>query len=149
MKCEYGDTEKCTLNCENGGICAFGIKENVGHGNLVVPWANETHDRRGMHCICPDGYTGLRCQIAAERCGDHLWCFQGSECLSSYDKAKGGMRRYCDCKAADTEDEKFAGKGCQHSTGNVGGAFCTPDLNMDENLPFCVNGGTCFENQDG
>lgn len=64
----------CDLKCMNGGSCALGIKNYalavLGYNDF---WANH---EEAMHCQCPPGFFGVRCEIAANACGDHH-CFNG------------------------------------------------------------------------
>jgi len=154
--CEYAqksiastqfEANKCTLDCRNGGTCVFGMKDYgdqavVNEAKMVAGLSEKHQD--GMHCVCPDGHTGLLCQIAASRCGQRLWCYNGSDCKKTELK-DGTVKKYCDCSAAASEEASFAGIGCQHKSG----VFCDPDSGMTQQMSFCVNGGDCFETGDG
>eukprot|EP00567_Pseudictyota_dubia_P003415 CAMPEP_0197434992 /NCGR_PEP_ID=MMETSP1175-20131217/2650_1 /TAXON_ID=1003142 /ORGANISM="Triceratium dubium, Strain CCMP147" /LENGTH=565 /DNA_ID=CAMNT_0042963901 /DNA_START=144 /DNA_END=1841 /DNA_ORIENTATION=+ len=133
---------ECSLKCRNGGKCVFGQKDYGAHGNkndATVAFTNETH-QDGMHCVCPDGFTGLICQIPAKKCGNRLWCYNGAECQVA-EMQDGTSRKYCDCAPGSTDKKAFAGLACQHQSG----VFCNPDEGNRKDMAFCVNSGTCWE----
>jgi hypothetical protein len=144
---ENGDYEDCSLHCNNGGECRNGVKDVsfLGLFNLgpVVSNLNMTHNADFEHCVCPDGYVGLTCDIRLTSCGDdsHI-CLYGSTCVED------GDGYTCDCEVAFTGLDKFAGDHCQHKATE----FCTddgvPGSGMD-NTSFCVNNATCTNPKDG
>lgn len=150
--CEYAQNsvastefnpKKCALNCLNGGQCVFGVKDYGNHVDIneakELPWLSQTHSD-GAHCVCPTGFTGLFCQIQAEKCGNRLWCYNGSQCKQTEVKY-GAIKHYCDCSEATKGEVSFAGIGCQHKSG----VFCEPKGENSEEVSFCVNGGSCYE----
>mmetsp|Transcript_9023 Transcript_9023/g.26947 ORF Transcript_9023/g.26947 Transcript_9023/m.26947 type:complete len:1468 (-) Transcript_9023:215-4618(-) len=138
---------KCSLGCRNDGNCVFGVKDYGDHVHnneaKELPWLSKTHSN-GMHCVCRKGYTGLLCQIPAEKCGEQLWCYNGSKCKMTR-LEDGSTKKYCDCGEAATKEASFAGIGCQHKSS----VFCNPDEGMTEKMAYCVNGGSCFETGNG
>jgi len=137
---------ECTLSCRNGGKCIFGIKDYGDHEDMeessISGNPNFAKHEGGMHCVCPDGYTGLICQIPAEKCGNELYCYNGAECNRAVN-SDGTSRSFCNCAtaASNNNDKSFAGMGCQHQSG----VFCDPNASMRKDQAFCVNGGTCWE----
>ena len=57
------------------------------------------------HCVCPDGYFGIRCEYEVEECGNsgHV-CLHGSTCNAEPGNTK------CNC---DDADELAAGLYCE------------------------------------
>lgn len=95
--------------------------------------------RTGEHCVCPDGYTGLRCEIEVRRCGPKKYCYNGSTC--AYDESGEPL---CDCNSAHTDEVSYAGVSCeQESTSR-----CTPGLDQDQKDAFCTNHGRCITDQE-
>ncbi|KAL7439402.1 hypothetical protein ACHAXM_006654 [Skeletonema potamos] len=132
------DKAECTLQCERG-VCAKGFKNYdnlVGSGPFPASLAEDIISPEGEHCVCPDSYTGLTCEIAVQKCSDHRkYCYNGSTCI--YDDNGDPM---CDCNTAHTEIKSFAGLGCEHE----GTSYCEPGLDQDQKDSFCANGGTCI-----
>ena len=63
--CEFLYTEdelsECSLECENGGVCAKGFKSYnylLGSGAFPPELAKDLISDSGEHCVCPSGYTG-------------------------------------------------------------------------------------------
>ncbi len=137
---EHDDEEKaeCTLQCEHG-VCAKGFKSYdnlVGSGPFPASLAHDIISPEGEHCVCPDGFTGLRCEIPVQKCSDHRkYCYNGSKCI--YDDNGDPM---CDCNSAHTAEKSYAGLSCEHE----GTSYCEPGLDQDQKDSFCANGGTCI-----
>mmetsp|Transcript_24754 Transcript_24754/g.72492 ORF Transcript_24754/g.72492 Transcript_24754/m.72492 type:complete len:481 (-) Transcript_24754:624-2066(-) len=139
---EQFNPKQCQLKCRNNGKCKFGLKDYGMHdkkNDASATFTEETHSN-GMHCVCPDGFTGLICQIPAKKCGNRLWCYNGAECAKTT-LDDGTTKKYCDCAPAATNSESYAGLACQHQSG----VFCNPDEGNRKDMSFCVNGGTCWE----
>ncbi len=124
----------CETVCENGGDCReggkdFGIFDDF---NGVDHMFNATYTPNFEHCVCPEGYTGLLCEINVEICpnGTHV-CFHGGGCVPFGDEWR------CDCSSNDV---LAAGPLCQH----LATSTCTASPGA---TPFCVNDGIC--QQDG
>uniref|UniRef100_A0A7S1Y5A0 Protein kinase domain-containing protein n=1 Tax=Grammatophora oceanica TaxID=210454 RepID=A0A7S1Y5A0_9STRA len=130
--CEFksGAVPDCNLNC-GVGHCVLGIRDpseihDIGH----------LFQQEGgvMHCVCPPGNSGSRCEISTQSCGEHE-CFHGGTCLS---KEKDGQTyHHCDCSSAHTETLSYAGRFCQYESTST----CFDD--PQNGKVFCVNGGTC------
>lgn len=122
-----GVENDCSLKCEQASTCAV----TGSH-----PWGTKD----GMHCECPNGFAGVRCELAATFCGvgEHL-CLGGSTCVKDEDDE--GYR--CQCDQAD----KANASTCQ----NHGTEFCTPVAPHIEYAggmavaAFCVNDGKCVD----
>jgi hypothetical protein len=147
--CEVASSEQseptsvCSIQCDNGGICNKGVKDYSflkKHGFDVAELehiTNQTHNDRIEHCICPIAFTGLKCEVAVEKCGenDHV-CLHGSTCTQE------GGNYSCDCEQAFNGLDHFSGKYCQHKSTSI----CTPDNKPGSGknkFAFCVNNGTC------
>lgn len=142
--CEYLAEEEvptCSLDCVRG-TCAKGFKSYdylVNTGPFPAQLGTDLISSNGEHCVCPNGFTGLRCEIAVERCGASKYCYNGSTCV--YDN-KGNPT--CDCNSANSDDKSYAGLSCEHE----GTAYCEPGEDQDQKDAYCVNGGTCIEDTD-
>jgi EGF-like domain len=118
------DEEACTLRCQNGSTCAL-------TGSSL--WGKKD----GMHCICPEGFAGIHCELTSKVCGEgeHV-CLTGSTCVEDGD----GYR--CECGLADE-----SGSFCQHHRTE----FCVPDSPHIEYFggmavaAFCINDGKCTD----
>lgn len=138
-RCEFRaeDDEKCDLNC-NAGKCFFGSgNENDSLLNQMDIYApsDDFFSRESLHCKCQDGYDGEFCEHKIEVCGDeeHV-CMNESRCRSTRDKFT------CDCEAASTEFEAYAGKYCEM----VSTMFCRSPSGLKAGKhSFCTNHGTC------
>ena len=137
---EHDDENKavCKMQCERG-VCAKGFKnydQLVGSGPFPASLAKDIISTEGEHCVCPDGYTGLRCEIPVHKCRDHRkYCYNGSTCI--YDDNNNPT---CDCNTAHTDEKSFAGLSCEHE----GTSYCAPGLDQDQKDSFCANEGTCI-----
>jgi hypothetical protein len=99
-------------------------------------WKNMTDTF--MHCVCPENYFGLTCEVESKECGGRH-CFNGGTCLTVGTEGDGdGVARHCDCTTAKTENKSFAGQFCQYESTD----FCDKALGPN-GLQFCANGGTC------
>ena len=148
--CEYfTPTETiptCSLQCQNRGTCRKGVKD---FGTLkdfdpsLSSIIQNNHTADFEHCICPDGYTGLTCEIELDTCpnGEHV-CLHGSEC-----QRKGGEHT-CACDTAYTMFNRFAGKHCEHASTSIRTANGEPGVGRDEEA-FCVNSGICRGTANG
>jgi hypothetical protein len=127
----------CDLQCPTkiGAKCVFGDAPTLpGMSNDTAISIN------GMHCSCPDFYTGLLCQDTYDTCGDgnqHV-CYHGGDCKAGAVDAYGNAQRYCDCSnAKDSSTQRpYVGKFCELATVATCDDPEKPDL-------FCFNGGIC------
>jgi hypothetical protein len=141
--CEFlADDElvECTLDCERGS-CAKGIKSYTDLIESGSPYPLQLYfdfiTPSGEHCVCPNGYTGLHCEIQVTRCGESsTYCYNGSTC--SYDVDGDPM---CDCSSAHTDEISYAGLACEQ----VATTRCTPGFDQDVEDAYCANHGVCIE----
>lgn len=130
----------CNLFCYNKGVCRHGHGKFGSYAGIEseiddLPFEKELHDN-GMYCTCPEGYTGLQCEIKYVTCGrDKHTCFNGSSCVKERSSDNGNIFYRCECDAeGSVMDASYAGKYCEH----IATVFC--DKN---NGSFCTNGGRC------
>jgi hypothetical protein len=140
--CEYtkGAVPNCTLSCENGGQCKLGFKT---YENALAEYQNFWEDNFNgtlMHCICKDGFFGPRCEVISTTCNDKH-CFNGGTCKQTI-QADGATKEYCDCSKAKSDNKTFSGQYCQYEATS----FCTKDHVEGGIASFCLNGGTCKDN---
>ena len=139
----------CTLDCNGRGTCRDGIKETpsgdtVGHADHLIDDAAMSSENF-EHCVCEPGWTGLQCEVKAEKCdGGEYHCFHGSECYKAGDEQK------CDCSTANSAElgtSTFAGDQCEHPATEIcteeGSGSDTNPSEVGVGLSFCVNYGTC------
>lgn len=143
--CEYEEHKepKCSLKCQNGGLCKKGNKyiSNVTQNpelSFLQTFSSENFGTE--HCLCQEGYAGNMCETKVEVCGDdkHV-CLHGSKCIEEED----GSHR-CDCEKAFTPESRYAGKYCQHHHTDM--CANTEELIFDgsaADVHFCVNDGVC------
>jgi hypothetical protein len=113
------------------------LKEQGFDMSALEHITNHTHTDKIEHCICPIEWTGVKCEIKVEKCGenDHV-CLHGSTCN------KDGDSYTCDCEEAFTGLDQFGGKYCEHKSTSI----CTPDSKSGSGknkFAFCVNSGQC------
>lgn len=129
------------LNCKNGGSCKHGEKdfsnfEKVTEKVLHIPFLNLTNINF-VHCECPEGFTGVQCDIPVEKCKDHEhYCFNGAECVDPTKKKHHG--HWCDCSKSPDKTTTFSGFFCEHAAS----AFCEFGKAVSEHS-YCANGGGC------
>jgi len=142
--CEFLEEEgfsDCRLEC-NHGTCAKGFKSYdnlIGTGPFPAQLAFDIISSSGEHCVCPYGWTGLKCEIPVKRCGPKKYCYNGSSC--HYD---GLGQPTCDCNSAHTDDISYAGTSCEQE----GTSYCEPGLDQDKKDAFCANHGQCIDDPD-
>jgi len=139
----------CNLFCYNKGVCRHGhgkFGSYAGIGSVQdLPFEQELHDN-GMYCTCPEGYTGLQCEIKYVTCGrdDHT-CFNGSSCVKEHSSDNGNIFYRCECDVnKSVMDAPYAGKYCEH----IATTFCEGGSDgFSHSSLFCTNGGRC-KNKD-
>ena len=78
---ERGDPEQCDLKCKQGGQCVHGFKDHdKKHKNIEDLYFLKKKEIKGMHCICPEGFAGVKCEIPLDKCGGQ-YCYHGATCL--------------------------------------------------------------------
>jgi hypothetical protein len=128
----------CTLNCPIDAPCVLGANQAlVSHP--IQQWEEETHIDH-MHCACPTGWTGVKCDHIFEACdGQAHQCYHGGECIPGLQDTFGNTQLFCDCSDALANDgTRYVGKYCE-----------TPSVEYcgdEKEASFCVNGGDCNPN---
>ena len=136
---EEGFTD-CRLECDNG-TCAKGFKsydELIGAGAFPAKLAFDIISSGGEHCVCPEGWTGLKCEIPVKKCSTK-YCYNGASCTSD----ESGIP-ICDCNSAHTDDVSYAGMSCEQE----GTSRCEPGFDQDHKDAFCTNHGKCIDDDD-
>jgi len=130
----------CTLECERGtceiGQADFSVfnKYNTAHN---LPFANITHVDM-MYCKCPEGYTGVTCEIKYDSCNSNAHaCFHGAKCVQ-LTSAIGTIQYRCDCSVTDDANVVYAGLYCEHAATS----YCEYGTSVSKKA-FCTNDGTC------
>ena len=78
---EQGDPEQCDLKCKQGGQCVHGFKDHAKeHKNIEDLYFLKKKEIKGMHCVCPEGFAGVQCDIKLDKCGGQ-YCYHGATCL--------------------------------------------------------------------
>jgi hypothetical protein len=141
LHCEYlaSEWEQCSLNCSGVGECKKGAKDlslYIDYGLDVDEFLGGTNIN-GEHCICPEGYTGLNCEMKEslkqfKHCGSGV-CFNDAVCVEVIDMSGQTKDFHCECNELD------AGKFCEHD----GVEFCPFPENHDPTMYYCANGGDC------
>lgn len=139
----------CSLECENGGSCRFGVKgvkDSYDDLGLLIFGAKQVN---GMYCSCPSGFTGVKCETEVNHCHasdneDSHFCLNGTPCNSEDPNLKGLTKKYgCNCHGADeTKDEitqMLAGRFCEYAVTE----FCLEEGAHGGSRSFCTNGGKC------
>jgi len=135
----------CNLFCYNNGVCRHGHGKFGAYAGIdpteQLPFEQELHDD-GMYCTCPEGYTGLQCEIKYVTCGrdDHT-CFNGSACVKEHASDTGKTFYRCECDLQESiMTAAYAGKYCEH----ISTIFCDGGSDgFHHSTSFCTNGGTC------
>jgi hypothetical protein len=134
-----GGVYACSLKCQNGGTCRYGVKSLGVASDLAstTPYLNSTYSNEFEHCVCRDGFLGLYCEHEVQVCGDgKLICLHGGECVLN------GEVHSCDCQNAYINGSTASGSSCQHSATEI----CTEKGRAPGHaLSFCVNGGSCLK----
>jgi hypothetical protein len=145
--CEFTDSipeQSCALSCENEGRCRKGNKDAQWIAKFGEDFAefNRTHTGLWEHCICPDGFFGIKCEHQLEICpgGDHV-CLHGAKCVAQEENKEDGEQS-CDCDHGFDAVERYAGKFCQYTSTDICTQNGTPGFGK-ANFAFCVNDGTC------
>ncbi len=141
LHCEYDESqfEKCNLQCENGGVCNKGAKdvsEFIDFGVDVDAFLGGSNIN-GEHCVCPEGFTGVKCEIEnVKHCGSGV-CFNGGLCVETI-SPNGSVKDYhCECN--EFANTRFAGEFCEHPEVR----FCPAPEGHNEEMYYCANGGAC------
>uniref|UniRef100_A0A7S1ZN06 EGF-like domain-containing protein n=1 Tax=Ditylum brightwellii TaxID=49249 RepID=A0A7S1ZN06_9STRA len=143
LRCEYSkfSMPECDLDCKNDGKCRFGIKTEEWVDLMHLDGKEgKVHDN-GMHCSCPSGFSGVRCDIEYDTChtlndkNPHI-CQHGGSCVLEGTDHLGNNVYGCDCS---TSDISVAGMFCEH----IAEEFCVKGQESGFSQSFCTNGGKC------
>lgn len=145
--CEFHEgieEQECELQCQNGGHCRKGTKDNqlIQQYGAELSRFNMSHSELWEHCVCPEGYFGIQCEHKLEICpgGDHV-CLHGARCVPT-EEASGGSGHKCDCDHGFDAFKRYAGKFCQYSSTDICTENGQPGMGK-ANFAFCVNDGQC------
>lgn len=140
LHCEYNEYLGCSLQCENGGTCKVGLKDFsvIEQYGVNIESALNGQDFYGEHCVCPDGFSGPRCEISeVTRCGEGV-CFNDAECVQTVSKdGETVYSEFCQCPTSMTVS--YTGKFCEYQSTS----FCPAPEGHDPSEYFCANGGEC------
>jgi len=160
LHCEFLTDEECNLDCNNGGKCKIGLKDfshMAEYGLDIVEYLGG-QEQYGEHCVCPQGFSGAKCQVEdIVRCGQGI-CFNGAECVQTVSlDGTEVYNEYCRCKAEEVDGNhggngqieigngigeihvQYAGKFCEH----VATTSCKTPYGHNPDEYFCTNGGEC------
>lgn len=140
LHCEFTEEQSCSLKCSNGGHCKVGMKDfsKMEEYGLNIAEYLGGQELYGEHCVCPQGFSGVKCETEnVQRCGDGI-CFNGAECVQTVSlDGKQVYDEFCRCQA--DENGGFAGKYCEHASTTS----CPAPYGHDPAEYFCTNGGEC------
>lgn len=103
-----------------------------------------------MHCSCPSGFTGLKCEVSINHCqtdgseSEHF-CLNGVPCDPDDTNVNGAINKFscqCDIEQGETSPQ-LAGRFCEYAVTE----FCSKDR-ARHNHSFCTNGGKCKKYND-
>lgn len=135
------DDEQCAMDCRNGGECRLG---RAVHGFSADLLEDEDHLHYGdqitkMHCVCPQGWTGLYCELKLAECKGET-CFNGKQCLKSEDDY-GMLFHHCECNGKKSD---FSLPYASHFCGEEMSIVCTAQR-FKNTHSYCKNGGRCLD----
>lgn len=130
----------CDLPCPAGigAACVFG---DAPLSSQPAGSAGGSHVD-GMHCSCPEYFTGLQCEVPYAGCGDgeHV-CYHGGVCREGEVDDFGNLQLYCNCApAVGPGGLPYVGKYCEHETVPV-----ETTCDSSNEASYCFNAGICNE----
>jgi hypothetical protein len=136
----------CTLNCPIDAPCVHGANQALVISHPIDEWNEPTHIDN-MHCACPEGWTGVKCDHIFEACdGQAHQCYHGGECIPGLQDKFGNTQLYCDCSDAMGNDgTRYVGKYCETPSVDYCDGYDI-DTDTDTQESFCVNGADCNPN---
>ena len=137
-------TTTCPLICLNDSVCKSGDAHYAGQptdsqGDAFLDMHKEMSTEGSFHCDCPEGFTGLTCNVIFESCADDTTdhaCYHGGKCVRGVVDAFDNLQYHCDCSNAVDDGIFYAGTYCEHAGVDV----CDTDKHT-----FCINHGECVE----
>jgi len=137
--------EICAGNkCENGGTCykrSYGAEGGFHDTNI---WDVENTEVEPYACNCPNGFAGLYCETALDKCDMQNYinpCANGGFCSAldqPFTSSQGLRGVVCTCKCG------FYGRRCEFSGGiDSTNRGVTPNLLDFCNSGMCQNGAEC------
>ena len=127
----FFDLSKCSLSCENGGICQY------MSGTIVEIQNWMQSGQMIMKCQCTEGYTGMGCEQERPVCNlESLKCPNGVACDTYRDSIP--TEYHCDCSVADRVSSTTA-RFCR----NTYTEYCSSGITVEPPISFCTNGGKC------
>jgi len=126
------EKKECDLECVNGGYCFFGDSPTSRYDDLGIN--QKERSISNMHCKCPAGLIGLRCETDVRICGldfNH-YCLNDGVCVNNGDDYT--------CKCVHDALSPYAGDNCQHQATSMCKGF---------HNSFCTNNGKCKEVSEG
>jgi len=143
LHCEFSQYEECSLQCFNGGKCKIGLKDftHMKEYGLDIEHYLGGRDEYGEHCVCPEGFSGAKCEVDdVVICGQGI-CFNGASCVQTVSlDGTEVYNEYCRCKHDDA-GVQFAGKFCEHESTTK----CPAPYGHNPDEYFCTNGGECAD----
>jgi len=156
---------ECPLMCNNGGECKKGNSDFSNHPKETgkTPFTfQQTTNRQGWYCECPEGFTGLRCNRHYEICPkfvysgfvdnsssiasnivDSHYCYHGGKCIDGLTDGSHSdiddTERFCDCSNAQHNGVLYFGKYCEIE----GAVRCDPNSQI-----FCTAQGSCADDYE-
>jgi len=138
------EESSCTLQCNSavGATCAFATPADsnryadhpLGFDGEPLEW-HKVQQQDGMYCKCPDGWTGLLCDVPFLVCDGHHYCYNRGRCVPDLEGHFGGDELFCNCENAYDEDgNQYVGKYCEQTASEKCDAA---------GVSFCLNDGTC------
>ena len=114
--------ENSGLICENGGICAIGLRNATTTESTILAELSFDPNYGFWHCQCPVGFVGRHCEVAENRCGDgdddddSTVCLHGASCVEEW-TGTNTVQHTCDCSTIPTESHvEYKGPSCQYKT---------------------------------
>ena len=134
--------QECTLDCKSNTPCTFTTEEDLAryenHPTTIDGKPFDFHQIKsvnGMHCECPHGLTGVRCEVPFDTCDGNHPCYHGGACVPGLLGPFGNDQLFCNCENAfDMQGYRYVGKYCETREEN----YCDDSLQL-----FCLNAGTC------
>lgn len=142
--------ESCDLLCPTGTTCIIGAVDHPAtlfdNSTLDGPLSSNDITWTGPHCLCPEGMTGLLCEIPYDSCDEEHKCYNNGKCIPGQLDYFGNDQLFCDCEDAvdSTQGIVYVGKHCEHAVLSSSKANSNEPNSCQENPNgFCLNGGTC------